>query len=252
MEKEKYNRLKNISIERCGIIKNSTSDPIYRFCLANNIDNLGDFILIYNKQRLDMHKGHNFSYFDGVIDLINLVFFKEELPAAYYLNSMVRLYKTGRQQILFVYVENEGITVGKSNNKTLKRLGFNNNEADKILSQVSHLGKEITIVEAIKSCIDNFDFKNMNSDDEMFITKLHILYQYYDDRKNEIGYDKEIIYKKAEKDLNKLLNLYKKMCILKEEIIMTSTKFEDNISKLSNSDEKAIKLIKKYNEINCK
>ena len=42
------------------------------------------------------------------------------------------------------------------------------------------------------------------------------------------------------------------MCILKEEIIMTSTKFEDNISKLLYYDDKAIKIIKKYNEMNCK
>jgi len=252
MEKERYEKLKKISIEKSGIIKNSMSDPIYRFCVTNKIDNLGDFILIYNKQRLEMHKGHNFSYFDGIVDYINLVFFKEELPEAYYLNNIIRIYKTERQKILFVYVENEEINIGKSDNKTLKRLGFNSNEANKILNQVRNFDNEITIIDAIKLCIDNFNFKNINSDDEMFITKLYVLYQYYEEHKNEIGYDKVTLYKKAEKDLNKLSILYKKMCILQKEIITASSNFEDNISKLSNYDEEVKKLIKKYNEFNCK
>jgi len=236
--------LKSITIEKSGIIKNSMSDPIYKFCVSNNINNLDDFIKLYEVKRNNMDRRYCFSYFDGVIDLINLVFFKEELPKAKLLERKIKIFSCDSPKTLFSYVEGEVPTIGRAENVTLKRLGFNNNETKVILRRALNIGEETTIINAIKSCIDNFNFKNMTSDDEMFITKLHVLYQYYEEHKE--------YFENLRESENKVIDLYRRMLLIKRALIMSYRDVEKEVKKLNLEDEKSKTFVRKYRGYHCK
>lgn len=248
MEKTRSETLKNISIERSGIIKNSMSDPIYKFCVSNNINNLNDFVNMYHIKKDSMSQKYCISYFDGIIDLINLVFFKDNLSEVNLLNKKIKIFKLDEPKVVISYIEGERPTIGIAKNTSLRRLGFNNKESKEILRRVLCIGKEVTIIEAIKACMDNFNFKNMKNDDEMFITKLHVLYEYYIEYK-ETNKCNDSCYSEAENELYKLKELYKKMSILQKQITRVSIDFENKVNKLSKSDEKVISLIKEYKNI---
>lgn len=236
--------LKSISIEKSGIIKNSMSDSIYKFCITNNLNTLYDFMTLYYVKRNNMDRRYNFSYFDGVIDLINLIFFKDELSNAKLLDRKIKIFKNESPKTLFAYVEGEIPTIGRAENNTLKRLGFNNNEAKVILRRVLNIGKETSIIHAIKSCIDNFNFKNMSVDDEMFITKLHVLYQYYEEHKEYFECLRE--------SENKVNDLYRRMLLIERTLIMSYSEVEKEVKKLNLEDEKSKTLVRKYRQFHCK
>lgn len=251
MEKNRYEQLTKISIEKSGIIKCDISDPIYKFCMINRIDNLGDFVKVYNEKKNTMDRRHNFYYFDGVIDLINLVFFNDSLLEAKNLRKKIKIFNNKKAITHYAYVERTSINEHMEN-ASLRRLGFNNEETKTILRHVLYLGKEVSIITAIKSCIRNFDFKKMDQGDEMFITKLYVLSEYYDKSKNSLekveNYD---LYKVQEK-IKELKKLYRQMFKLQKKIFDLSCDFENQVDKLSEDDEAVKYLIKEYQSFNCK
>lgn len=255
MEKSRYELLKDIKIEKSGIIKPHISDPVYKFCVINGIDNLGDFIEMYNVKRYQMDGRHNFYYFDGIIDFINLVFFDEKLPEGKNLCRKIKIFKCDKtfNNYKYAYVENDaGCQIGRSENASLRRLGFNNNETKTILGHVLYLDKEVSVIVAIKSCLENFNFKNMTNDDEMFITKLHILNEYYEKNKDDLGKVHSYDFYKAKENISELKNLYREMYKIQKKIRELSLDFEQKIEQLPKNDECVKRLIKTYEDFNCK
>lgn len=253
MEKRKYDILKKISIENSGIILCNINDSVYKFCVLNNIDNLGDFIETYNKQRYMMDGRSNFYYFDGIVDLINLVFFDEKLSDANCLCKKIKIFKYDRPLGKQAYVERDSNFVeGRSKNAALRRLGFNNMEAKAILGHVLYLDKEVTIINAIKSCLNSIDFNNMNCEKEMFINKLYIISQYYDKYNKDLDRLDSYEFYKACEDISELKKLYRKLFNIKKSIVELSCDFEDNIQKLPQNESSVKKLIKIYQDFNCK
>ncbi len=253
MEKSRYEELKKISLEKSGIIKCDISDPIYKFCMLNKIDNLGDFIENYNKKRTTMDFRHNFYYFDGVIDLINLIWFGDKLVEDKNLSKKIKIFNNKQSITRYAYVsENAGAQIGCIKNKALRRLGFNNEETKSILGHVLYLNKEVTIITAIKSCIANFNFKKIDADDEMFITKLYILSQYYENCKDNIECVDSYELCKVKEELTELRRLYRQMYKTHSRIVELSCDFERNIEKLPEDNEVVKKLINEYQSFNCK
>lgn len=232
--------LKNISLEGLGLIKNSVTDPIYKFCVTYKIDNVRDFINFYYSNRNNISKKYCLDYFDGIIDLINLIIFKDGLKCADYLDKKLKLLKNNDLFPIIPYVEGEVPTIGNARNLTLKRLGFNNEEIKKIFKVVVCEDKELKIIDAINSCIDDFDFEKMNSDDEIFINKLYALSEYYKKllTNNLCNNDENSI---SNEDTNLLVvNLYNKICLLDSELKKYKFELENIISSQLNEDIKTL------------
>ena len=253
MERKEYDILKKISLQDSEIIRCHMSDPIYKFCITNGIDNLGDFIEEYNKQKFLMNSRHNFFYFDGIIDLLNLIFFEIKLPESKLLSKKISFYESKDNIKLFAYIkEDDKYNIGCSDNKSLKRLGFNSNEIKIILKYVLLNGKEMTVISAIKSYLDNLNFEKMSNIEEIFITKLHILSEFYNKYVDEIEVVDSYKFYQAQEDLNKLNDLYLRIDVLNHEIEKISKEFLDKVSKFSQDDNGVKKLIKDFKQINCK
>ena len=247
---ERYNQLEKISIEDSGIIKCSMDDSVYKFCVLNKIYNLGDFVYVYKNKRLLMDGRYNINYFDGVIDLINFVFFDDKLPEARLLSNKIKIFRDDNNITHCAYTDKNFMSSKK--NASLRRLGFNNEESKALLSFVVYLDKEMSIITAIKLYLENLNFKKLDNFDEMFITKLQILNNYYDNNKKEIenvsSYDLYCV----EEKMKKLNDLYSKRKLIDQQIIEVLCEVEEKIDKLPQNEESVKKLIKKYQQINCK
>ena len=152
----RYYLLKKIKLERIGIIKCNLGEPIYNFCVSNNIDNLGDFLELYKKERTNISKDYDLNYFDGFVDLINLVFFKLDLPQEVLLEDSI------------------------FNDNSLRRLGFNDIETNELINHSIMFGENFKIISVFNMYLENYNFEKFNKEDEFLITKLYILSEYYD------------------------------------------------------------------------
>lgn len=240
MDKCKYEILKKINIEKSGIIKCNVNDLIYKFCLTNGIDNLGDFIEGYNKKQSCMNNRNNVYYFDGIVDLINLIFFNEKLIEEKILSRKMKGYKP------------DAYNISKHPHYvSFSRLGFNNNEIKLLLESINNTDQEVTIISVIKTCLEKFNFKKMTQNGEIFVTKLYVLNNYYEKNRVEIEEFNSYVFYKAEKDLKELKDLYKNILLLSKKFIMLSEDFEKQVSNLPDDLDSVKKLLKEYKEIDC-
>lgn len=238
----------DIKLEECGLIKCSISDPVYKFCLLNNINNVGDFIKRYHEKRFDMDRRHNFNYFDGIVDLIKLFYLNHKLIVGNNMVKKIELIKMKNPYCNYARVKNEYY------NESLRRLGFTQNETTVLLSHGFYLNKEVSIITIIKSYLNkNSSLKIHNKEEQsIFIKKLNMLNDYYD--KNIKSIEHKCDYS-LDKVINKLLNLqdlYKKREILEKKILDVSTDLQNELSKLPQDDNDVKTLIKRYDKINCK
>lgn len=230
MKKLKENILKKMGIKKFGLIKCDVSDPIYIFCVINDIDNLYDFIETYKKKRDSISALYDTKYFDGMIDLINLIMFDENIKGANHFKDVIEI-KDGN--VLELH----------KNNDCLARLGFNLDERIKLFNFVKENNSYTNNIMLIKSYLNSYEFKNMGDRDEILITKLYVLSEYYNKNKEIINL--------AKGELEELKLLLKKYKNIKEKICCLSESFEGKVDKLPSEQDDVKRLIKNYKEIVC-
>lgn len=229
MNISRYNFLKSIKIDNSGIINENYWDSIYRFCLINKLDNLGDFINYYNEHRTEMDARYKFRYFDGIIDLINLIFFGDDLLEENLFNKKII----------------------NSDKKSLERLGFNKSEINKIIDSVLNNDEDVNIYIALKSCLDNFNFKNMSYEDEIFVNKLYSLVIYYKNNEKRIV-ENNIDLSLVKKEIEELKALYKRYNKTLSDICNKTSKIEKIIDSYPQDNLNIKRLVKEYEKIHCK
>ena len=235
----------DVKLEECGLIKCNIIDPVYKFCLLNNIDNIGDFIKKYHEKRYDMDPRHNFNYFDGIVDLINLFFLNNKLVAQANLLKKIELIKMKNPYCNYARVKNE------VNNESLRRLGFTKNETSILLSHGFYLNKEVTIISIIKSYLNNNSKLKIHNKEEQLIfkKKLNILNEYYDVHIKGLKDKKNYSLDKITDKLFLLKDLYNKKSLIENKIFEVNNEIQEELNCFSNEDEEVKCLIKRYNKI---
>lgn len=247
MEKNAYHKLKQIKLDKSGVINCDLNDSIYKFCKANNIDNLGDFVDCYNNKRNTIND-NDLYYFDGIVDYINYVFLNIKLTNFKYLNDIIRIIKNKGSYKFYAYIENKKLDTSQNKVASLKRLGFNNKEILYILGRVLYLDKCVSIIDAIGFILNSFDIKNMNLEDEIFLNKLFVLSYYYEKHKDEIDNDKVYEVKEYIKNLKKM---WYECSMINKEFNYMSYQLEKKLSELPQNREDVKKLVKDYQSFIC-
>lgn len=246
MENNKYKILKNIPIDQSRLFKTHISDAIYKYCVINKLDNLGDFINHYQENKYSMNKSHNFYYFDGIIDLINLIYFGDGISNPKNLVKRIKIFKYKNPSFSCANIKDD--YYGNS----LRSLGFDKKETKSILNFVLCYKKEVSVITAIKLCIDCLREKEKNEEQVRFFYKLIVLNDYYENNKKEIEELDSCTFDNAKKDLEELKSLYKKILLLKKEIVNKSKEFEEKVNLLPEEVDCVKKLVKEFEKINCK
>jgi len=244
MNVKNYEILKKIKLDKSGVISSDSRDPIYKFCISNDIDNLADFVNVYYDKR-NLIKSDDICYFDGIIDYINYVFLNIELPNTKYLNKTIRIHNNEEECIFYAYVDE--VNNGRCKSISLKRLGFNIKEILSLLGYTLYLNKELRVIEVINLYLKTFDLKNMSLDDEIFLAKLYNLSKYFEQNKNEIEND---FIKEVGEQIEEFKKLYDECSNIKL-IIEKSYYIEKNLSELSQNRDDVKKLIKDYQSFIC-
>lgn len=237
----------DIKLEECGLIKCNISDPVYKFCLLNNVNNVGDFIKKYHEKRFDMDRRHNFNYFDGIVDLIKLFYLDHKLIVENNMLKKIELIKMKNPYCNYARVKNEHY------NESLRRLGFTQSETSILLSHGFYLNKEVSIITIIKSYLNNNSKLKIHNKEEqsIFLKKLNILNEYYDKNIKSIE-RKDFSLDNVTNKLLYLQDLYKKREILEKKLLDVSTDLQSELSKLPQDDLEVKALVKRYDKINCK
>lgn len=240
---EKYNNLFNIKISNCGLINCKMSDPVYKFCINNKIKNLGDFINFYEINKIDMDRRYNFNYFDGIIDLIKLLYCDESLINNHIFMKKFEIKKYDKPFSHYVGIK------GEKYNKSLRRLGFSNEEVKIILYYIFKYGKGISVMSALRLCLNGrLKIENNDKEDIIFLNKLNLLNNYMNKNLNKINESNDYKLDLLENKLNYLKSLYEEKAKLEKNINVISNDIKTQIDEISKYENIYV-LRKKYNKI---
>lgn len=244
MENIDYSVLNNVLIEDYDLIIKKYS-VIYRYCLNNNIYTLGDLLLKYDNNILNIKNKKSKDEISGFIDLVKYRHFKIELPSDSILYDLIKVskdtwngkYKKGWSEVKFV----------SDYNFPLKRLGFSTYENNKLQYYVEKKGKSMIIIDALIMYKNDNEKKPLNrykDSNEVFETKLDIIIDYY----NNICNIKKSFEEQKYFELDKLLYYYKKVLEMKKDLDkqLLDIKNKINEEKYHVSNDKIKKLIKTY------
>lgn len=242
--------LYSIKISDCPFIKSNYS-MIANFCMRNKIETLGELIDKYKNNEVVVKNKKSVEEMDGFIDLVKYVYLKERLPKESLLFDEIIIIKDswngnywkGRHEVSF---NSEYIN-------PLKRLGFNVDEADSILSYVNKRNRDMTIISAlINYKEDGYKWFSgpTNINYENIIRKIDILVEYYNKFLKNENYLEQ--YKTLE--LEELLKDYDLKRIEYLNIVSELKLIREKISKKEKyvSSENIKKLEKTYNFNNRK
>jgi len=251
MEKQDYSFLDTIKIENCEFIRKNYS-VLSNFCLRNKIETLGEFISKYECGDAIVRNKRSIEEMDGFIELIKYIYFGERLPQEHLLFEEIIIINDtwqgrpwkGRHEVGF---SNETLY------SPLKRLGFNGDEADSILSFVSNKKEDMMIISALINykAEKYYRFSYGSSHNKQSIDKkIDLFVEYYDKYLKKDKYVES--YKAVE--LEKLLKEFKTK---KDEIIRLVSEINSLRVKIDSkcqfvSEEKGQKLKKQYDYKNKK
>lgn len=248
MKRYTEDELYNISIEECGLINLSNIDPVYKFCKNNNIKNIGQFIEVYRNKvsNQEMNKKYSFEYFDGIIDLLLLYFCNKPLKLNDLFFKQIMIRKNPFSNSYYGCIDN--IYINNTKRNSLRKLGLTNNECRVLLFFVVFLGKEMTVINAIKA-YKSFKENNSNirinrKEQEIFMRKLDILDEYYDNNINLFNHKSNYKLNKIEELFNKYEELMKKKLEIDDNLSNIAHEIEENVERLNNED--TMQLVKRF------
>jgi len=197
--------LYSIKITECPFIRFNYS-MIAQFCLRNKIETLGELVEKYQNKEVVVKNKKSIEEMAGFIDLVKYIYLKERLPKESLLFDEIIIIKDswngnywkGRHEVSF------------NNSKfinPLKRLGFNVDEADSIMSFVNKKKQDMTIISALINYKEegyNWFYNSTNINHENIIRKIDVLVDYYNKFLKNDNYLEQ--YKTLE--LEELLKLY--------------------------------------------
>lgn len=199
--------LYSIKISDCPFIKSNYS-MIANFCMRNKIETLGELVEKYQNKEVVVKNKKSLEEMDGFVDLIKYIYLKERLPKESLLFDEIIIIKDswngnywkGRHEVSF----NNSEFINP-----LKRLGFNVDESDSILSFVNKKNNDMTIISALINYKEE-GYKwfsgPTNINYENIIRKIDVLVDYYNKFLKNDNYLEQ--YKSLE--LEELLKLYNK------------------------------------------
>lgn len=246
MGEAEYLFLDALKIENCDLIKKNYS-VISNFCLRNKIETLGNLVRKYEKGEVNLKNKKSVEEMDGFIDLIKYLYFQIRLPKENLLfDEIIIIHDTwhgrpwkGRHEV--------GFNTKKIYNP-LKRLGFNSDETDSILSFVSHKKKDMMIISALMNYKEEayYRFAYSSTSNRVSIDKkIDLFIEYYNKYLKVEQYAE--FYKTVELD-----DLLKEFKDKKEEIIRLANEIKALKTKINSKSqfvpiEKSQRLMKQYN-----
>lgn len=238
-----YDMLLDIKLVNCGLINCKMYDSVYKYCINNKLKNLGDFINFYETNKNEMDRRYNFNYFDGIIDLIKLLYFDEPL-----LNNHIFMKKFEIKKYDKPFSHYVGIK-GEKYNKSLRRLGFSNEEVKIILNYVFKSGKGISVMSALKLCLNGrLKIEQKDKEDIIFLNKLNLLNDYINKNLTKINESKDYKLDLLESKLKYLKSLYEEKEKIEKNINVVSNDIKAEINEISKLENIYV-LRKKYNKI---
>ena len=236
--------LYSIKITECPFIRFNYS-MIAQFCLRNIIETLGELIDKYQNNEVIVKNKKSIEEMDGFIDLINYFYLGERMPKEHLLFDEIIIVKDswngnywkGRHEVDFNNTEFIN---------PLKRLGFNVDEADSILSYVNKKNYDMTIISALINYKEE-GYKwfsgSTNINYENIIRKIDILVDYYNKFLKTDNYleqyktlELEELLKEYDKKRKEYLDIVSQLKLIRETIV-NKEKYvsNENIKKLEKS-----------------
>lgn len=217
----------SIKISDCPFIKTNYS-MIANFCMRNKIETLGELIDKYENNEVIVKNKKSIEEMDGFIDLVKYIYLGERLPKENLLFDEIVIIKDswngnywkGRHEVDF----NNSEFINP-----LKRLGFNVDEADSILSYVNKKNYDMTIISALINYKEE-GYKwfsgSTNINYENIIRKIDILVDYYNKFLKMDNYleqyktlELEELLKEYDKKREEYLNIVSELKLIREKII---------------------------------
>lgn len=238
--------LYSIKISDCPFIKSNYS-MIANFCMRNKIETLGELVEKYQNKEVVVKNKKSIEEMDGFIDLVKYIYLGERLRKENLLFDEIIIIKDKFRGEYWKYRHEASFNNSEFINP-LKRLGFNIDESDSIMSFVNKTNQDMTIISALinyKESGYNWFSGSRNIHYENIIKKIDVLVDYYNKFLKNDNYLEQ--YKSLE--LEELLKLYNKKreeyLNIVEELKLIRKKIANKEKFVSNENIK--KLEKSYN-----
>lgn len=245
-----YEFLYSIKINECPFIRANYS-MIANFCMRNKIETLGELVDKYANNEVIVKNKKSIEEMDGFIDLVKYIYLGERLPKEYLLFDEIIMVKDSWNGKFWKGRSEVGFNNSEFINP-LKRLGFNYDESDSILSFVNKKNNDMTIINALINYKDE-GYKwfcgSTNINYENIIRKIDVFVDYYNKFLKNDNYLEQ--YKTLE--LEELLKEYNKKRIEYLNIVAELKLIRERIEKkeqyVNDNDVKKLEKNYKYNKV---
>ena len=233
MKKIDYSELNKIFIENYDLIIKPYS-VIYKCCIKNNIETLGELIKKHDNNELDIKNMKTKVEMNGFIDLIKYRHFGIKMDSDSILFDLIKVYNnTWKGEYKKGWKETKFIS---SYNYPLKRLGFSTDESNKLLYYIERIGESTSIINALIKYRNDSEKPSHNrykGSKEVFDKKIDIIIDYYKNINTIENIELEN-YKKLENLLLKYKNLIERKKEIELEILETKKEIEEKKGYVNN------------------